>query len=115
MNIKTEIIMMIAAVLTGLTFIAIVILGVGSFKQCEMVYYHHDYDLDKETGLISVKVEGQTLSVDADKIIFIPTDCESGNALYIGEYKTLYFTKTYYDVDRFVILIPRTDAMTTGN
>ena len=82
------------------------LLGLGQFKQREKVYYYNYYDLDEDTGLVITNVEGQTLTIQADKIVSLPTDYESGNALYVSEYKTCFFTKTVYKVDRFVILVP---------
>ena len=89
-----------------LTASVVAVLGFGSFKQREKVYTYVDYDLDDDTGYVLTKVEGQTLSINADKIVSLPTDYETGNALYVSEYKTFFFTKTVYKVERFVILIP---------
>ena len=85
---------------------AVAVFGLSWFKQCDRDYCYVDYDWDDDTGLVSVKVEGQRLTIDADKIVSLPTDYESGNILYVSEYKTFFFTRTVYEVDRFVILIP---------
>lgn len=90
----------------ALTLALVAVLGFGSFKQREKVYTYVDYDLDEETGYVMANVEGQRLSINADKIVSLPTDYEAGNALYVSEYKTFFFTKTIYKVERFVILIP---------
>lgn len=90
----------------ALTLALVAVLGFGSFKQREKVYTYIDYDFEPETGYITTKVEGQTLSINADKVLSLPTDYETGNALYVSEYKTFFFTKTIYKVERFVILIP---------
>lgn len=90
----------------ALTLALVAVLGFGSFKQREKVYTYIDYDFEPETGYITTKVEGQTLSINADKIVSLPTDYEAGNALYVSEYKTFFFTKTVYEVKRLVILIP---------
>lgn len=90
----------------ALTLALVAVLGFGSFKQREKVYTYVDYDLDDDTGYVITAVEGQRLSINADKIVSLPTDYESGNALYVSEYKTFFFTKTIYKVERFVILIP---------
>lgn len=94
------------AIGVALTLALVAVLGFGSFKQCEKNYAYVDYDFEPETGYITAKVEGQTLSINADKIVSLPTDYETGNVLYVSEYKTFFFTKTVYKVDRFVILIP---------
>lgn len=90
----------------SLTLALVAVLGFGSFKQREKVYTYVDYELNDDTGYVMAKVEGQTLSINADKIVSLPTDYEAGNALYVSEYKTFFFTKTIYKVERFVILIP---------
>lgn len=90
----------------ALTLALVAVLGFGSFKQCDKDYSYVDYDWDDDTGYISVKVEGQRLSISADKIVSLPTDYEAGNVLYVSEYKTFFFTKTIYEVKMFVILIP---------
>lgn len=90
----------------ALTLALVAVLGFGSFKQREKVYTYVDYDLNEETGYIITAIEGQRLSINADKIVSLPTDYEAGNALYVSEYKTFFFTKTIYKVERFVILIP---------
>ena len=89
----------------SLTLALVAVLGFGTFKQREKVYTYVDYDLNEETGYIITKVEGQTLSINADKIVSLPTDYETGNALYVSEYKTFFFTKTIYKVERFVIFV----------
>ena len=106
MNNKIKFILPFTAGLVLLASSAVAVLGFGSFKQREKVYTYVDYDLNEETGYILTKVEGQILSINADKIVSLPTDYESGNALYVSEYKTFFFTKTIYKVERFVILIP---------
>ena len=103
---KTYLILLITAGGIFLGNLAVAVLGFGSFKQCEKNYAYVDYDWDDDTGYITAKVEGQTLSINADKIVSLPTDYETGNVLYVSEYKTFFFTKTVYKVDRFVILIP---------
>ena len=90
----------------ALTLALVAVLGFGSFKQREKVYTYVDYELDDDTGYVLAKVEGQTLSINADKVLSLPTDYENGNILYVSEYKTFFFTKTIYKVERFVILIP---------
>lgn len=90
----------------SLTLALVAVLGFGTFKQREKVYTYVDYDFEPETGYITAKAEGQRLSINADKIVSLPTDYETGNALYVSEYKTFFFTKTIYKVERFVILIP---------
>lgn len=99
----------IAIVLTlvvSLTLSAIGIMEIGKFKQGEKVYCNVAYDLDEETGFVITSVEGRRLSIDVDKIVSLPSDCDSGNILYVSEYKTSFFTKTVYEVKRFVIIIP---------
>lgn len=90
----------------SLTLALVAVLGFGTFKQREKVYTYVDYELNDDTGYVETKIEGQTLSINADKIVSLPTDYESGNILYVSEYKTFFFTKTIYKVERFVILIP---------
>ena len=90
----------------ALVLALVAVLGFGSFKQRGKVYTYVDYEWDDDTGYVLTKVEGQTLSINADKIVSLPTDYETGNVLYVSEYKTFFFTKTIYKVDRFVILIP---------
>lgn len=90
----------------ALTLALVAVLGFGTFKQRERVYTYVDYELDDDTGYVLTAVEGQRLSINADKIVSLPTDYETGNALYVSEYKTFFFTKTIYKVERFVILIP---------
>lgn len=102
----STIIMTVSFGLFVVASIATLALSVGKFKQRDRVYTYVDYDLNEETGLVSVKVEGQKLTIDADKIVSLPTDYENGNILYVRECKTFFFTKTVYEVDRFVILIP---------
>lgn len=102
----STIIMAVSFGLFVVVSIATLALSVGKFKQRERVYTYVDYDWDDDTGLVSVKVEGQRLSINADKIVSLPTDYESGNILYVSEYKTFFFTQTICEVDRFVILIP---------
>lgn len=82
------------------------VLSVGKFKQRARVYTYVDYELDDDTGRVSVEVEGKRFSIDPDKIVSLPTDYENGNILYVSEYKTFFFTQTVYEADRFVILIP---------
>lgn len=106
MSRKTYLILAITAIGIFLTSLAVAICGLSWFKQGEKVYTYVDYDWDDDTGLVSVKVEGQKLTIDADKIVSLPTDYESGNILYVSEYKTFFFTETVYEVKRFVILIP---------
>lgn len=86
--------------------VATLALSAGRFKQNDRVYTYVDYDLNEDTGLVVTSVEGQRITISPDKIVSLPTDYESGNALYVSEYKTFFFTQTVYDVDRFVILIP---------
>lgn len=105
-NTKITIIWITMTILIVLTLFTLLALGAGSFKQSENVYYCHDYERNPETGLVSVDVKGEKLSVKADKIIYLPTDHDSGNMLFVNEYKTSFFSKTYYEVDKFVILIP---------
>ena len=90
----------------SLTLALVAVLGFGTFKQRERVYTYVEYELNDDTGYVETKIEGQTLSINADKIVSLPTDYESGNILYVSEYKTFFFTKTIYKVERFVILIP---------
>lgn len=90
----------------SLTLALVAVLGFGTFKQREKVYTYVDYELNDDTGYVETKIEGQRLSINADKIVSLPTDYESGNILYVSEYKTFFFTKTIYKVERFVILIP---------
>ena len=90
----------------ALTLALVAVLGFGTFKQREKVYTYVDYKLNDDTGYVEAEIEGQTLSINADKIVSLPTDYETGNALYVSEYKTFFFTKTIYKVERFVILIP---------
>lgn len=106
MDTKTSIIATIICVTYLPAFLAVVILGAGLFQQREMTYYDVVYDLDEGTGLVVTSVEGRRLTIDADKIVSLPSDCDSGNILYVGEYKTLFFTKTVYKAERFVIVIP---------
>ena len=103
---KSEIVMIISFGLFVVASGASLVLGAGRFKQCDRVYTYVDYELDDDTGYVMANVEGQTLSIDADKIVSLPTDYENGNILYVSECKTFFFTKTVYKVDRFVILIP---------
>lgn len=105
MNKKTKIIITIALGLASALSIVEVFRSVR-FKQGEKVYTYVDYELDDDTGYVLTKVEGQTLTINADKVLSIPTDYETGNVLYVSEYKTFFFTKTVYKADRFVILIP---------
>lgn len=86
--------------------IATLALSVGKFKQNTKEYTYVDYDWDDDTGLISVRVEGQKLTISPGKIVSLPTDYESGNILYVSEYKTFFFTQTVYEVEKFIILIP---------
>lgn len=106
MNNKIKFIIPFTAGLALLTGSAAFVLGTGRFKQRNRDYAYVDYDWDDDTGLVSVRVEGQKLTISPDKIVSLPTDYESGNVLYVSEYKTFFFTQTVYDVDRFVILIP---------
>lgn len=103
---KSEIVMLVSFGLFVVSIGAAFVFGAARFKQRDRVYTYVDYDLNEETGLVSVKVEGQKLTIDADKIVSLPTDYESGNALYVTECKTFFFTKTVYEVKRFVILVP---------
>lgn len=106
MSKKTYLILAITASGIFLGSLPVAICGLSWFKQGEKVYHYVDYEFEPETGYITAKVEGQTLSVKADKIVSLPTDYEAGNALYVSEYKTFFFTKTVYEVERLVILIP---------
>lgn len=96
----------IVAISIGFPLALALVLGLGQFKQCEKVYLYNHYDLDEETGLVITSIEGQRLTINADKIVSLPTDYESGNMLCVSEYKTCFFTKTVYKVERFVILVP---------
>ena len=106
MNKKTYLILAITASGIFLGSLAVAVFGLSWFKQGEKVYHYVDCDFEPETGYITTKIEGQRLTIKADKIVSLPTDYETGNALYVSEYKTFFFTKTIYEVDRFVILIP---------
>ena len=90
----------------SLTLALVALLGFGSFKQREKVYTYVDWELNDDTGYVEAEIEGKILSINADKIVSLPTDYENGNILYVSEYKTFFFTKTIYKVERFVILIP---------
>ena len=105
MNKKTKIIITIVLGLASALSIVEVFRSVR-FKQRDIDYAYIDYDWDDDTGLINVKVEGQRLTIGADKIVSLPTDYEAGNVLYVSEYKTFFFTRTVYEVKMFVILIP---------
>jgi len=103
---KSEIVMLVSFGLFAVVTVATLALMVGKFKQNDKEYTYVDYDWDDDTGLVSVRVEGQKLTISPGKIVSLPTDYESGNILYVSEYKIFFFTKTVYEVDRFVILIP---------
>ena len=90
----------------ALTLALVAVLGFGSFKQREKVYTYVEYELNDDTGYVEAEIEGKILSINADKVLSMPTDNENGNILYVSEYKTFFFTKTIYKVERFVILIP---------
>ena len=90
----------------SLTLALVALLGFGSFKQREKVYTYVDWELNDDTGYVEAEIEGKILSINADKVLSLPTDYENGNILYVSEYKTFFFTKTIYEVKRFVILIP---------
>lgn len=103
---KSKIVMLVSFGLFVAVSIATLALSAGRFKQRNEVHTYVDYDLNEETGYIITAVEGQKFTISPDKIVSLPTDYETGNALYVSVYKTFFFTRMVYEVDSFVILIP---------